>query len=843
MNPNNLYRTEATERKRLLAVSEYWIHLILGLAERAFDSTTTLRFSCTQPGASTFIELTADSVERVELNGVTLDPAVVFNGNRIQLDDLQANNELHVQATCVYSRTGEGLHRFVDPVDKEAYLYSQFEAYDAHRVFACFDQPDLKARFTFTVEAPAHWKVISNGAAVERPSAAEGRGLWKFATTEVMSTYITALIAGPYFEIRKTHDGIDLGWFCRESLAQHLDSDELFEVTQQGFDFYHRVFDYRYPFGKYDQLMVPEFNAGAMENAGAVTYLEDYIFRSKVTDARYERRGETILHEMAHMWFGDLVTMGWWDDLWLNESFATYASVLCQSEATRWSNAWTTFCNAEKTWAYRQDQLPSTHPVSADAPDIDTVKTNFDGITYAKGASILKQLVAWVGQEEFLAGLRIYFRRFEWGNTTLADLLACLTEASGRDLSNWSGEWLETTGVNTLRPQFTLDADGRYNSFSVLQEAVPDHPTLRSHRIAIGLYDLVDDRLERRDRIELDISGASTDVAKIVGVSQPDLILLNDDDLTFAKIRLDPRSIATVVEHIGAFTDSLPRTLCWAAAWDMTRDGEMTTKDFLTLVLHGIAAETDIGVVQATLQRAALAIQQFGLPELAAARTAALAAKMRELTMAAPPCSDHQLAFALAFVSSATSHEDTGLIKGLLDGTQSIEGLAIDADLRWTLLTRLVILGLAGDAEIEAEAQRDATALGEKRSAAARTARPTAAAKAEAWAAVIDSDTLSNHIGIATMSTFWLPEQRDLLEPYVDRYFAALGALWRDRNGEVAERVTEMLYPAMLVSPEIVAKTDDYLASETMEPPLRRALMEARDGVARALRARAVDAP
>ncbi|HEY5335194.1 MAG TPA: aminopeptidase N, partial [Mycobacteriales bacterium] len=565
---SNLTRTEATDRAGVVnRVESYDVDLDLTAGDKTFLSTTTVRFAA-DPGGSSFVELAAETLDRAELNGTPLDVSG-YDGARIALTELQADNELTVVAHCRYSHTGEGLHRFVDPVDEEVYLYSQFETYDAHRMYACFDQPDLKATFRLAVTTPDHWLAVSNGAVQEaRP------GRTQFATTARISTYITALIAGPYYEVRDVYSGpygeIPLGLYCRGSLAEHLTDSEaadLFTITKQGFDFYHREFAYPYPFGKYDQLFVPEFNAGAMENAGAVTFLEDYVFRSKVTDAKYERRGETVLHEMAHMWFGDLVTMRWWDDLWLNESFATFVSVFCQAQATRWTNAWTTFANTEKTWAYRQDQLPSTHPISADATDIETVKANFDGITYAKGASVLKQLVAWVGQEEFFAGLRSYFQRHAYGNTSLSDLLAALEESSGRDLSSWSAEWLQTTGVNTLRPEIEVDAGGDITSFTVLQEG----STLRSHRVAIGLYDLDGDRLVRRDRVELDVVGARTDVPKVVGVRRPDVVLLNDDDLTYAKPRLDDASLAVVREHIGGFATSLPRALCWAAAWDMCR--------------------------------------------------------------------------------------------------------------------------------------------------------------------------------------------------------------------------------------------------------------------------------
>ena len=844
MSQNNLYRDEASERARLLAVTSYDVELDLADAcgerpgETTFRSRTVISFSCVEPGATTYVDLTAPSLISATLNGVAQQ---AFDGNRLELRDLAAVNELVVEADCAYMRTGEGVHRFVDPVDGSVYLYSQFETFDAHRMFACFDQPDLKAVFRLTVRAPRGWVVVSNGAPVDRPATGEP-GTWRFAETPRMSTYITALIAGPYASVHDEHDGIPLGIYCRASLAEHLKPADLFTVTKQGFDFYHRVFGFRYPFGKYDQLFVPEFNAGAMENAGAVTFLEDYVFRSKVTDAAFERRAETVLHEMAHMWFGNLVTMRWWDDLWLNESFATYMSVLAQVDATRYTNGWTTFANSEKTWAYRQDQLPSTHPIAADIGDIEAVKVNFDGITYAKGASVLKQLVAWVGQDAFLAGLRTYFVTHQYGNTVLADLLTELEAASGRDLSGWSAEWLETAGCNTLRACFDTGPDGAFTAFSLLQEAPSGWPTLRSHRVAIGLYDLVDGRLVRVHREELDVVGAKTEIPGLVGRLQPDLVLVNDDDLTYAKIRLDERSLQTLTHHIGRFQESLPRALCWSAVWDMTRDAEMPARDYLTLVLAGIGQESDIGVVQSLLRQVRAALDLYADPAWRESGLRRLASGAYEQLHASEPGSDHQLAWARAFVSSAKSQEHVRDLRGLLDGAVTIRGLEIDTELRWHLLHRLVVLGVAGDVEIEAEVQRDPTAAGQRHAASAKAARPTAAAKAEAWRLAVEDETLPNAVQAAVIGGFWQAEQLEVLRAYVEPYFAAIGHVWATRTAEMAQQVVVGLYPSLLVSPEIVVRTDAYLAAGEVQPALARMLLEARDGVVRALRAQGRDA-
>ncbi|MBV2363453.1 aminopeptidase N [Streptomonospora nanhaiensis] len=841
----NLTRDEARERARILSVGSYTVELDLTAGDQTFPSQTVVEFECAEPGAETFIDLVAPSVSSVVLNGEELDPAEVFDGGRIRLPGLKARNELRVLAECAYMRTGEGLHRFVDPVDGGTYLYTQFETADAHRMYACFDQPDLKATFELTVFAPADFQVVSNsapdvaGTAVEDPAGPKSR--WHFPATKPMSTYITALIAGPYHVVRDEHDGIPLGVYCRASLAEHLDADAILEVTKQGFDFYHRLFGVRYPFGKYDQLFVPEFNAGAMENAGAVTFLEDYVFRSRVTDARYERRAETILHEMAHMWFGDLVTMRWWDDLWLNESFATFASVYCQAQATKWTDAWTTFANIEKAWALRQDQLPSTHPIAADIPDMQAVEVNFDGITYAKGASVLKQLVAYVGVDAFFAGVRAYFAEHAWGNTELSDLLRHLEAASGRDLSAWSREWLETAGVNTMRPEFEVGEDGAFTSFAVLQQAAEDYPTLRSHRLAIGLYDRTDKGIVRRHRVELDVSGPRTEVPELVGQAQPDLVLINDDDLTFTKIRLDERSLRTVVEGAGDITESLPRALCFAAAWDMTRDAEMAARDYVKLVVSGIGGVSDVAVVQMLLRQAVSALHNYTDPAWRETGFDLVAGRLRDLLTAAEPGGDLQLAYAHGFADAAVSNEHLSLLQGLYDGAITVDGLTIDTDLRWTLLRRLVAAGRADEKEIAAELDLDPTATGERQAAACRAAIPTSEAKAAAWDRIV-SGSMANAEFRATLAGFTEPGQRELYRPYVDRYFDQLEKAWRDWTGEFAQTFAEMAYPSHLIEEETIARTESYIADRSPAPALRRLLVEGEAGVRRALEARRRDA-
>jgi aminopeptidase N len=836
----NLTHDEARERADLITVSSYQVELDLTGGETTFPSVTVVKFRCATPGAGTFINLTAPQISEITLNGVpvSLD---AFDGDRITLTGLAAANELRVVADCAYSRSGEGLHRFTDPADGGVYMYSDLETFDAHRIYACFDQPDLKATYELTVTVPDDWQVISNMAAEERGPAGDSAARWHFPPTPVMSTYITAVAAGPYHVVRDSYDGIPLGIFCRQSLAEYLDPEEIFEVTRQGFGFYHSAFGVRYPFGKYDQLFVPEFKEGAMENAGCVTFLESYIFRSRVTDFAREARAETILHEMAHMWFGDLVTMRWWDDLWLNESFATWAGTLAEAEATRWRSAWTTFAQLYKAWAYRQDQLPSTHPIAADIPDIHAVEVNFDGITYAKGASVLKQLVAYVGRDNFLAAVRRYFGAHAWGNATLADLLAALEETSGRNLSQWSRQWLETAGVNTLRPEYETDTDGRFTSFAVRQEAVAEYPLLRSHRIAIGLYDRGPGGLARRRRVETDVTGALTVIPELAGERRPDLVLVNDDDLTYAKLRLDDHSLGTLIQAISEFSDPLPAALAWSAAWDMCRDAEMAARDYVRLVMLGFDSVTDISVTQTLLRQAAQAVRRFADPSWESPGLMLMADALHERLIAAAAGSDAQLAYAQALAGVAISDRHLTLLASLLDGTAMFEGLSIDTEFRWTLLHRLVSRGRAGFTEIKAELARDATDAGERHAASCRAAVPDAESKRAVWEEIIGGK-LPNATFRAALSGFADPDQRSLTEQFRDQYFAVLADVWREWSSDMAQRFVAIAYTICPVSAETIRRTDDYIAQAQPPAALRRLLIEGRDDVARALRCRNRDA-
>ncbi|MFF4560762.1 aminopeptidase N [Streptomyces sp. NPDC001435] len=854
MPGENLSRDEARERAALLSVEGYEVSLDLRSAvgegdgdPRTFRSVTTIRFRCNEPGASSFADLIAPSVTAVSLNGKDLDPSEVFDGSRVALEDLAAENELIVDARCAYSRTGEGMHRFVDPEDGEVYLYTQYEPADARRVFANFEQPDLKAPFHFEVRAPQGWRVWSNGA------GELADGVWRFAKTKPISTYITCVVAGPYHYVTDSYervfeDGtrleIPLGAMCRKGLAPYFEADDVFLITKQGLDFFHDHFDYPYPFGKYDQAFVPEYNLGAMENPGLVTFREEYIFRGKVTQASYEARANVILHEMAHMWFGDLVTMEWWDDLWLKESFADFMGTFANVGATRFTNAWVTFANRRKAWAYRADQLPSTHPITADIRDLQDAKLNFDGITYAKGASVLKQLVAYVGQDAFLEGARRYFKRNAYGNTRLGDLLSALEETSGRDMAAWARSWLQTAGVNSLTPQVLLDTEGRVTELAVLQEAPESHPELRPHRVAVGLYRRTPEgALERYARVEADVEGARTVVPGLAGAEAPELVLVNDDDLTYCKIRLDETSLSALRDHLGAVTDPLARALCWSALWNMTRDALLPAREFVDLVLRHAARESDIGVLQMLHAWANSALVHYAAPEWRATGERLLAdgalAELRE----AEPGSEHQLAWARFFATVASGEADLQLLRGLLEGTDKIDGLEMDQELRWSFLEPLAAHGVADESVLAAELARDDTASGKRHQVRCLAARPSAAVKAQAWAQVVESDALSNALVEATIAGFVQPSQRELTAPYTQKYFAAIERVWTERSIQIGMDVVRGLFPSFQDSPETLDTTDAWLEShQDAAPALRRLVVEARDDLARALHGQACDA-
>jgi aminopeptidase N len=752
---------------------------------------------------------------------------------RLWLDGLAAENVVTIQATGAYSHDGTGIVWFRDPVDGRIYLHSQFAEHHTYRGYACFDQPDLKATFKFTVKAPEDWVVVSN---TEGHSKA---GTWTFPTTKVLPTYCTAVVAGQYHSVRDQHRNVPLGLYCRQSLADYLDPDEMFEITKQGLDFFEQRFDYPYPFGKYDQLFVPDFTSGAMENAGCVTFHEKRLFRSRVTEAERIDRAGTVLHEMAHMWFGDLVTMKWWADIWLNESFAEYMGYLATAQATRFKTAWVDFATASKAGARRQDQLPTTHPIVADIPDVESVTLNLDSITYNKGAAALKQLVAWVGDKAFFQGVSAYFKQHAFGNTDLNDFLQALEVASGRDLKSWSRAWLESSGVNTLRAELKV-TDGRIESATLLQTAPHDHPTLRPHRLRIGLFDLQGTSLKRRKAIELDIDGATNEVPQLKGEAQPDLLLLNDGDLTYAKVRFDQRSLDTLTHHLRDLDDLLARAIAWGGIWDMTRDAEIRARDYVAISVNNLDTEADPPNLSSLLRQVESCIASYSEPRNRPQVREQLARVAKERMERSEPAGDIQLLWANAFIAAARSEPDIKWLLGVLDGTTTVAGLVVDFELRWRVIDTLATIGVADEDLIQAELVRDPTDEGQKEAASARAARPDARAKKAAWDAVVSDESVSVPMKRAIAAGFHREDQMDLLKAFVSPYFESLDAIWAKYDSEAGIRIVEWMYPRVVFTQDVVNATDKALKRD-LPGPVRRALLENQDGIMRALRAQAFD--
>jgi aminopeptidase N len=839
----NLTSKEAADRSAILKIDNYKVDLDLTTGEETFSSKAVITFSAT-PGSDTFIDAMAKRIITATLNGAPVDVSN-YDGESIFLKNLAAENTLVIEMEAIYSKTGEGLHRFVDPADGEVYLYSQHQANDSRRTFASFDQPDLKATYEFSVIAPSKWEVISNTPVVERKDIGGDKTHWTYKKSQIFSTYLTCFVAGPYHYVTDEYKGektIPLGIYCRKSLAPFLDSEEFFLLTKQGFAFYEKEFGLPYPFEKYDQLCVAEFNAGAMENVGCVTFREDLvIYRSKVTESLYNWRANVILHEMAHMWFGDLVTMKWWNDTWLNESFAEWAAYYTSSNATKYTNSWTEFTGARKNWAYRQDQLSSTHPIAVDMKNMEEVRTNFDGIAYAKGASVLQQLVAHVGKDNFFAGLRKYFAKHAWGNTVLKDLIVELEATSGRDLTEWTRTWLQTAGVNTFRPDLKI-ADGKYSEVAVIQEAplVPaGSKELRPHRMAVGLYDVKNGNLERRKSVELDVSGARTVVDELAGESVADLLILNDHDLTYGKIRFDSKSIETLKNHLGDISDSLTRALCWSAAWDMHRDGELSASDYLEIVLNSLGKENEASVISAQLGQLDTSVHLYSAPEKREALRAKRSAGLYKLAADAKPGSDEQLALARGFAYGATK-ADAYRIKDIFEG--SLPGLAIDTEMRWALVKALADRGVFGNKEIDAELERDNTADGVRHAAEARALIESASSKEEVWNKLTTTE-LSNHIQRHMLIGINCPFQQDLYEPYVDKYFAIVKKMWDENSYEIGKQFADIAFPRYAPTPENLAKAEKWIADNAdASDGVMRCVKEGRDAMKRALNAQKADA-
>ena len=852
----DLTRDEARERAGLVAVESYEVELDFTRGDKVFGSACVIRFSSARVGADTFVDLVPARIHQATLNGRPLDPAGYADG-RLALPDLAADNVLSVVADFNYTNEGTGLHRTVDQTDGKVYLYTKFEPAHARRVYPNFEQPDLKAPFTFSVIAPEHWLVLSNEADPRRDAVRDGVARWQFPATPPLSTYVTVVVAGEYALVRQSHTTrrgqvVPLALACRASLARFLDAAEIFQTTCQGLDYYTGLFDLDFPFTKYDQVFVPEFSSGAMENAGCVTITEEMLFRSKTTALRYEVRSSAILHELAHMWFGDLVTMRWWGDLWLNESFADFCGTLANSEATRFTDSWALFAGMRKGWGYMQDQLSSTHPVATDAPTLSAAQANFDGISYAKGASILKQLVAYVGREAFFAGVREYFLAHTWANAEFDDLLGALERASGKDLGQWAKAWLQTTGPNTLRAEFELDDEGRFTAFAVRQQAPAEHPTLRPHHIAIGFYDLEDKedrddtaaaegrKLIRTLRAEVDVADLLTEVPELLGRKRPDVILLNDDDLGYTLTRFDPHSLSVLAGHITALDGPLPRAVAWISVIDMVQRAELSVPDFFRMAADGMRGETSVSLLQTLHLATRLVGNELADPAWLPTGLAALAEAGTELLRAAEPGGDLQLAWAQLLAWTASTDEQLDLLGDLLDGTAQLPGLTVDADLRWALLHRLAAKGRASEERIAAELARDATDAGTRKARRARAGLPDPEHKAAAWALLTEGQELGVPGILAVSAGFAEPEHAGLLAPYAAKYFDFLPVLWSTRNEHIRLLLANELFPVAAAGPDLLERCDEFLTDRDLDPSLRRVVVEGRDKVQRVLRSRAL---
>lgn len=847
----NLTRVEAEERKSIVQYPiQYSVDLDLTQGDTTFVSTSTIQFGA-KAGESTFLDLIADEVTAVTVNGESVEPSEVFADSRIALNNLRERNEVVVTALCRYSTTGEGLHRSVDPSDGNVYLYSQFEVPDARRVYAVFDQPDLKAVFTFSVLAPCSWIVTSN-MPVERTEdtdqmtldgtlgtkPAEHAKRWTFAPTPTMSSYLTAICAGPYAEWHTTYqneDGrtIPMAQYCRQSLKDDFakDVDYLFDITKKGFAFYAKTWGVPYPYAKYDQIYVPEYNAGAMENIGMVTIRDSYVFSSKVTDALAERRVVTVLHELAHMWFGDYVTMKWWNDLWLNESFAEFTSTLATAEATEWHDAWATFCSGEKSWALNQDQLSTTHPIVAPINDLNDTYVNFDGITYAKGASVLKQLVAYVGRDKFFEGINHYLYRHAYSNATLNDLLTELEGTSGRDLKTWSAQWLEQAGINTIATDLHTAQDGTISELTLHQFAPTDHPVLREHRLAVGFYneDEESGKVVRTDRIELDVAGEATTVTGAAGKPRPQFLLTNDDDLTYTKLRFDDESLAFATANLYRFDDALARAVIWLALWDMTRDGELAASDFIDTTLKLLSTETESTTFRYALACLSTTVWHYTDRTKRAAIAQHTAQALLDLAKQAPAGSDMQFQLISAYltygVEGDSAFADT--VRGLLSGSRVLEGLELDNNFRWSLVRALSSINAIDEEDIQQELERKDTTENREFALAARAARATADAKAWAWNEALHDEVLTNSQLESVASGFASTPSPELAEPYVKEYFDSAEWIWNHKTFHMAEALLEGLYPRYADPATLVELGDKWLASHADADNALRRLISA----------------
>jgi aminopeptidase N len=832
-----LTQADAEARAARISNVSYTIKLDILKRSPSYRGEASIRFAARGEG-DTFLDFRGKSIEVLEVNGAKVEPH--WTGFRLVLSGslLQPENIVRVVYENLYDHTGDGLHQFVDPEDNEEYLYTNFEPYEAHRLFPCFDQPDIKGTYELTVTAPSEWQIITNSRELDAASAEDERTTRTYEKTKPFSTYLFAMIAGPYHAVFDEHGTVRLGLFCRKSLAQYLDSDEIFTISKQGLEFFSEFFDYPYPFGKYDQIFVPEFNSGAMENVAAVTHNEYMVYRDPPTDTQRRNRAETVLHEMAHMWFGNLVTMRWWNDLWLNESFATYTAYLAMEHATRFDTGWQDFNAAIKNWAYRQDQLVTTHPIAGQVADTDETFLNFDGITYGKGASVLKQLVAAIGIDGFREGMRRYFKQYAFGNASLSDFMAALESGSGRDLGEWSRLWLETASLNTLSASFESDGE-RLTRLTVGQTSPEEYPTLRPHRIDVAVLNDEGAALTATV-LPVELTGREIEVEEAVGLPRPSLVFPNANDHGYAKVALDPDSVDFAKGNMERIGDPLLRQLLWSSLWNMVRDQQLKSTEYLDLVRKKAQVEQRLDLLEAILGQASAALSRFVPDGLREEETHRLFLATWS-GLEAAPAGDAKIIWARTLIGAAMTPEDLQLVGQLADGTQEVEGLTVDQEMRWAIAIRWMAYGIEGAEErLLGEAERDPSDRGQRALLRGQTSVPSSEVKAKAWERFHGEGYGSLKLTTAAMSGFNWQHQRDILEPYVDRFFAGVTGIFRQSEDKEFQRdYFGSLFPSYRVEESTLGRSESVLAETADElPVLRRLLREANDELARAIRCR-----
>lgn len=813
-SPPSLTREEAEQRAALIRVSRYDIDIDLtGMAEGPdFRAVSTISFTCREPGASTFVDAVVELLSAT-LNGTPL-PDDSFIPGRITLPDLRADNVLVVESVQNQTDAGNWVHRSVDPSDQEVYAWMTFEPDDARRAWACFDQPDLKAPHRFTVLAPDGWTVVSNSGdpLVEQVGTARR---WTFSDTPPLSTYVPVVCAGPFHEVRSERGGFDLGLFSRRSLAQFLerDAEELFEVTAQGLAFFGEQFGLEFPQRKYDQVFAPDVG-GAMENYGCVTWSDAFIYRSNPTHMEQENRALTLLHEMAHMWFGDIVTMRWWEDLWLKESFAEWASYWAAEAATSFTDAWAGFLADRKLWGYGSDMAPTTHPIRQPATDVAAATAGFDGITYPKGAGVLKQLFAFIGEEAFLAGLRAYFTKHAWGNTTLDDLMDEFSRASGRDLGEWTRSWLDTAGTDRL----VLECEG---SFAVLRAGGPNGAEPRAHRLVIGTYERDDDRLTRTRTVAVETEGRET---RVEGLGQAHLLLVNDEDLTFASVRPPASSIESLVLEAARLPTAIGRALAFATTWDMLMHGELSTVDFLRCVEGVLRSESVESLIEPAFQ---LAIEAADLcsPDTDHDR---LMSELADLALAIAKSPARRRVALRALAQTAVTDRHFARLATAADD---------DIDLAWRTLVRRATVREVSQAEVEALQARDADPDAWVRALAVNAALPDAAGKKAAWKAAVEEHRVPGGSVRMVGRAFWQRSHGELLARYIDRYLGLLPTLHAYGMGP-AMSLAGGMFPRSAGDEGFIERAIATAKRPDVSPMVQRSVIESCDRLQRRLRAR-----